>query len=73
MKNIKRTLAILLILTLIMVLLLPGCGKKEAGPLRICVDVGGGGRFSSSPTPAMEFGNLLKTMEDFGGPKDVEV
>ena len=31
MKNIKRTLAILLILTLIMVLLLPGCGKKEAG------------------------------------------
>ena len=74
MKNIKRTLAILLILTLIMVLLLPGCGKKEAGPLRICLDVGTAGSITdSSSNSRAVFENLLKTMEDFGGPKDVEV
>lgn len=74
MKNIKRTLAILLSFTLIMVLLLPGCGKKEAGPLRICVDVGTAGSITdSSSNSRAVFENLLKTMEDFGGPKEVEV
>lgn len=73
MKKFSCSLAILLALILALPLCLSGCGKKDTGPLRICVDVGGAGRYSSGPTPAAVFENLLKTMEDYGGPTEVEV
>lgn len=72
MKNMKRVLAVLLTLALAMPLCLSGCGGREAGPLRICVDVGGGMFFRRS-SPALEFENLLKNLADYGGPKEVEV
>lgn len=66
MKNMKRALAVLLTLALALPLCLSGCGEKAAAPLRICVDVGG-------PNASANFDNLLKTIADYGGPKDVEV
>lgn len=62
----KRTLALVLALTMALALMLPGCGEKSAAPLRVCVDVGG-------PNTSVSFDNLLKTIADYGGPKDVEV
>lgn len=73
MKKFASSLAILLALILALPLCLSGCGEKDTGPLRICVDVGGAGRYSDGPTPAAAFENLLKTMEDYGGPAEVEV
>lgn len=73
MKNAKRTLALLLTLILALPLCLSGCGEKDTGPLRICVDVGGAGKYSAGPTPSTVFENLLKSMEDYGGPTEVEV
>lgn len=62
----KRTLALVLALTMALALMLPGCGEKSAAPLRVCVDVGG-------PNASVNFDNLLKTIADYGGPGDVEV
>lgn len=73
MKNAKRALALLLALILALPLCLSGCGEKDAGPLRICVDVGGRGKFSRGSSPSAVFENLLKNMADYGGPEDVEV
>ena len=42
----KRALAVVLMLAMVLVFGLSGCGKKEAGPLRILLDVDGETRYS---------------------------
>lgn len=67
MKNAKGTLALLLALILALPLCLSGCGKKDTGPLRICVDLGYNADLSAI------FENMLGTVADYDGPEDVEV
>ncbi len=66
----KRALAVVLMLAMVLVFGLSGCGKKEAGPLRILLDVDGETRYSRT---AQVFEELLQEIEDGGGPTGVEV
>ncbi len=66
----KRALAVVLMLAMVLVFGLSGCGKKEAGPLRILLDVDGETRYSRT---AQAFEELLKEIEAQGGPAGVEV
>ncbi len=60
----KRALAVVLMLAMVLVFGLSGCGKKEAGPLRILLDVDGETRYSRT---AQAFEELLKEIEAQGG------
>ena len=66
----KRALAVVLMLAMVLVFGLSGCGKKGAGALRILLDVDGETRYSRT---AQAFEELLKEIEAQGGPAGVEV
>ncbi len=71
MKNITRTLTALLTLALIMALCLPGCGPKDKGPLRICLDLDI--RSTQANQATHDFEKLLETLEESGGAQEFEI
>ena len=71
MKNITRTLAALLTLALIMALCLPGCGQKDTGPLRICLDLDIRDTMVNQATH--DFEKILETLAESGGAQEFEI
>lgn len=70
MKYMKRMLPLLLALILALPLCLSGCGEREAGPLRILLDVSGSTKYNRTSGVVK---NLLDEIAAQGGPADVEV
>ena len=71
MKNITRTLAALLTLTLVLCLCLPGCGPKDKGPLRICLDLDIRDTMVNQATH--DFEKILETLAESGGAQEFEI
>lgn len=71
MKNVKRTLTALLTLALIMALCLPGCGPKDKGPLRICLDLDIRDTMVNQATH--DFEKILETLAESGGAQEFEI
>ena len=71
MKNTKRTLAVLLVLTLVLTLCLPGCGQKDTGPLRICLDLDI--RSTQVNQATYDFEAILEKLAESGGAEEFEI
>lgn len=71
MKNIRRTGALLLALTLALTLCLSGCGPKDAGPLRICLDLDL--RSTQINRAAHEFELMLQSLSESDGLGEFEI
>lgn len=71
MKNIKCTLSLMLALTLALTLCLSGCGPKETGPLRICLDLDL--RSTQINQAAHEFESILESLAESDGLGEFEI
>lgn len=71
MKNIRRTGALLLALTLALTLCLSGCGPKDAGPLRICLDLDL--RSTQINRATHEFELMLQSLSESDGLGEFEI
>lgn len=70
MKNLEK-LFIFMLCWLMLLLPLSGCGPRDAGPLRICLDLD---LNAASATKAkFEFESFMKTIAGLGGPEEVEI
>lgn len=70
MKSLKN-LFTLMLCALLLLLPFSGCAPKEAGPLRICLDLDLNS--AQAAKVKFEFESFMKTVAGLGGPEDVEL